>query len=106
MFKLKHLGIYWTQPRTENGGTYSAKKCCMHYEIDRSDEHKGENIITYFNKYSKNVDEIFLGLRWKYRLFILPFLTTKRSYWLQTMRENNLWLDPQLKALHFLGSNL
>ena len=63
MFKLKHLGLWWTMARTKSkGGTkYQATKNTIHVEIDRCDEAKIKNIEAYFSSSSKKVDDNLLG---------------------------------------------
>lgn len=39
-FNLSSLGLWWTQPRAENVGSFTPKKLCMRYELDRSDVKK------------------------------------------------------------------
>ena len=63
MFGLKFLGLFWTQPRSENSGKFSSTKMSLSYEIDRSDMDKNDDILNYFNKYSKKVDDNFLERR-------------------------------------------
>ena len=49
------------QPRLENGGNFTAKKCCLHYKLDRSDIEKNDNIIAFFNNGGKGLDTKFVG---------------------------------------------
>ena len=46
-FNLSCLGLYWQQPRAENGGQWTNKKFCVHYEMERADMEKQNDIIKF-----------------------------------------------------------
>ena len=72
MFKLSHLGLYWQQARAANGGQWTTKKFCVHYEIDRMDIEKNVDIIKYVNHNSTLVDRNFFGTQ----MTVVPIFTT------------------------------
>ena len=50
MFQLKHLGLWWTQPKSELSWSFSPKKFVLHYEIDRSDLEKMMRLYIFLVK--------------------------------------------------------
>ena len=60
-FNLKHLGLWWTQARSSNGGEWNRSKSVLNIEIDKCDQFKTIEIENYFNSYSKAPADNFLG---------------------------------------------
>lgn len=61
-FKLRHLGLWWTQPRRSTSSSFSKNKFTVHIEIDSCDESKVETIDSYFNSSKVGVDNCFWGI--------------------------------------------
>ena len=63
-FQLKHLGLWWAQPRTKlRGGTdFNRSKFALHVEIDNEDSDKIQLMKDFFSHSSKKVDSNMLGV--------------------------------------------
>ena len=79
MFGLNILGLFWTQPRSENSGKFSSTKMSLSYEIDRLDMDQNDEILNYFNKYSEKVDNNFFGTPMTVAPIYTPSSTMKKK---------------------------
>lgn len=73
-FRLKYLGLWWTQPRSEENGDFSPKKFMVHYELDRTDIHKNVDILKVINQNSLSIDNHFFGTAMSIIPPFTPFL--------------------------------
>ena len=71
---LNHLGLWWTQPRSEGTGDFSPKKFMVHYKLDRQDINKNFDILKFVNQNSSSIDNHFFGTAMSIIPPFTPFL--------------------------------
>ena len=99
MFGLKFLGLFWTQPRSENSGKFSSTKMSLSYKIDCSDLDKHDEILNYFNKYSKKVDDNFFGTPMTVAPIYTPFLDNEEKINISEHGKQQLSIGSQIRSI-------
>ena len=103
MFKLKYVGFWWTQPKSELSWAFTPKKFSVHYEIDRSDLEKNENILSFFNKNVSSVDYNFFGTPMSISPIFTPFLDDEVKMRITRHARKQLMIGSNIKSITITG---
>ena len=103
MFKLKHLGLRQTQPKTDISWAFSPKKFVVHYEIDAIDADKKEDIISYFNRNSSRVDDNFFGTPMSACSIYTPYLDDEEKLRISKHAKKQLLIGNNIQSISISG---
>ena len=103
MFKLKYVGFWWTQPKSELSWAFTPKQFSVHYEIDRSDLEKNENIKSFFNKNISSVDNNFFGTPMSISPIFTPFLDDEVKMRITRHARKQLMIGSNIKSITITG---
>lgn len=95
---LSSLGLWWTQPRSENAGNFTPKKLCLHYELDISDIRINEDIASFFNRRSNSIDNNFLDIHMSIVCIHTPFLDNELKARIKSHTRKQLSLKNSIRS--------
>ena len=106
MFRIKHIGLWWTQPKSELSWSFSPKKFVVHYEIDRSDLDNHGKMVSYFNQHSSSVDKNMFGTPMSIAPIFTPFLDDEVKLRITRLAKKQLLIGNNIKSISITGTQI